>query len=161
MDVAAWLQGLGLKRYVAVFRDNEIDWEALPKLTVEDLKDLGVVLGGHRQKLLAAIAALGTEAPAAAGTAASRVAPGPAEAERQQLTVMWAATWSARPSFRHGSTPRTFVRSLPPIIGPWPMSSGASTGLSRSTWAMACWSISATRERMRTMPNGRSGRGSA
>jgi class 3 adenylate cyclase len=89
MDVAAWLQGLGLERYVPAFRDNEIDWEALPKLTAEDLKDLGVVLGGHRRKLLAAIAALGVEAPAAAGTAASRDAPVPAEAERRQLTVMF------------------------------------------------------------------------
>jgi class 3 adenylate cyclase len=87
MDVAAWLQGLGLERYEPAFRDNEIDWEALPKLTAEDLKDLGVVLGGHRRKLLAAIAALGTEAPAAAGTAASRDAPVPAE--RRQLTVMF------------------------------------------------------------------------
>ena len=42
-DVAGWLQGLGLERYVPAFRDNEIDWEALPKLTAEDLKDLGVV----------------------------------------------------------------------------------------------------------------------
>src|SRR6202040_3408223 len=83
MDVAAWLQGLGLERYVPAFRDNEIDWEALPKLTAEDLKDLGVVLGGHRRKLLDAIAALGTEVPAAAGTAASRDAPVPAEAERR------------------------------------------------------------------------------
>ena len=27
MDIAAWLQGLGLERYVPAFRDNEIDWE--------------------------------------------------------------------------------------------------------------------------------------
>jgi hypothetical protein len=47
MDVAAWLQGLGLERYVPAFRDNEIDWDALPKLSAEDLKDLGVVLGGQ------------------------------------------------------------------------------------------------------------------
>jgi hypothetical protein len=40
MDVAAWLQGLGLERYVPAFRDNEIDWDALPKLSAEDLKDL-------------------------------------------------------------------------------------------------------------------------
>ena len=38
MDIAAWLQGLGLERYVPAFRDNEIDWEVLPKLTAEDLK---------------------------------------------------------------------------------------------------------------------------
>ena len=58
MDVGAWLRGLGLERYAAAFRDNEIDWEALPKLTADDLKDLGVVLGSHRHKLLEAIAAL-------------------------------------------------------------------------------------------------------
>ena len=63
MDVAAWLQGLGLERYAPAFRDNEIDWEVLPKLTAEDLKDLGVVLRGHRRKLLDAIAALGTALP--------------------------------------------------------------------------------------------------
>jgi hypothetical protein len=33
MDIAAWLRGLGLERYEADFRDNEIDWALLPKLT--------------------------------------------------------------------------------------------------------------------------------
>jgi class 3 adenylate cyclase len=56
--------------------------------TAEDLKDLGVVLGGHRRKLLDAITALCAEAPAAE-TAASRDAPAPADAERRQLTVMF------------------------------------------------------------------------
>src|ERR1700731_892052 len=88
MDVAAWLLGLGLERYVPAFRDNEIDRDALPKLTAEDLKDLGVVLGGHRRKLLDAITALGAEAPAP-GTATSRDFPAPADAERRQLTVMF------------------------------------------------------------------------
>ena len=36
MDIEAWLQGLGLERYVPAFRDNEIDWEVLPKLTSDD-----------------------------------------------------------------------------------------------------------------------------
>jgi class 3 adenylate cyclase/predicted ATPase len=89
MDVAAWLQGLGLERYVAAFRDNEIDWNALPKLSAEDLKDLGVVLGGHRRKLLDAIAALDAETSTARVTAVPRDAPSPAEAERRQLTVMF------------------------------------------------------------------------
>jgi hypothetical protein len=40
-----------------------VDREALPKLTAKDLKDLGVVLGGHRRKLLDAIAALGAAVP--------------------------------------------------------------------------------------------------
>ena len=52
MDIGAWLHDLGLERYVSAFRDNEIDWDVLPKLTAEDLKDLGVVLGGHRRRLL-------------------------------------------------------------------------------------------------------------
>jgi hypothetical protein len=52
MDVADWLRKLGLERYEPAFRANEIDWEALPKLTGEDLKDLGVVLGSHRRTLL-------------------------------------------------------------------------------------------------------------
>jgi hypothetical protein len=65
IDIADWLRKLGLERYEAAFRDNEIDWEALPKLTAEDLKDLGVVLGTLRQRLLDAIMSLRTEAPAA------------------------------------------------------------------------------------------------
>jgi hypothetical protein len=28
---------------VPAFRENEIDWDVLPKLSAEDLKDLGVV----------------------------------------------------------------------------------------------------------------------
>src|SRR6266436_897432 len=85
MDVAAWLRGLGLERYAAAFRDNEIDCEALPKLTAEDLKDLGVVLGSHRRKLLVAIAALRSESGSQRPTA-DQVAP---TAERRQLTVMF------------------------------------------------------------------------
>src|ERR1700752_501443 len=88
MEIGAWLRSLGLERYEPAFRENEIDWEASPKLTAEDLKDLGVVLGGHRRKLLDAITALGAEAPAA-GAATSHDAPAPADAERRQLTVMF------------------------------------------------------------------------
>src|SRR5215472_3106857 len=58
MDVVVWLRSLGLGRYEAAFRDNEIDETVLPSLTAEDLKDLGVSVVGHRRKLLDAIAAL-------------------------------------------------------------------------------------------------------
>src|SRR5215813_7566429 len=85
MDVAEWLRGLGLERYAAAFRDNEIDWEALPKLTAEDLKDLGVVLGGHRRNLHEAIATLRREGDPRS-PAADKVA---STAERRQLTVMF------------------------------------------------------------------------
>ena len=70
MDIAAWLQDLGLERYAPAFRDNEINERVLPSLTAEDLKDLGVTLVGHRRLLLDAIAALGS-----AGTAAAASAP--------------------------------------------------------------------------------------
>src|SRR6202023_173339 len=88
MDIAAWLQGLGLERYVPAFRDNEIDWEVLPKLTSEDLRDIGVAAIGHRRKLLDAIAALGATVPTTV-TAAPSNAPAPTGAERRQLTVMF------------------------------------------------------------------------
>ena len=53
MDIAAWLRQLGLERYQEAFRDNEIDAEILPKLTADDLKDLGVTTTvGHRRPLL-------------------------------------------------------------------------------------------------------------
>ena len=84
MDIAAWLQDLGLERYAPAFRDNEIDERVLPSLTADDLKELGVALVGHRRRLLDAIAALG-----AAVTAAPSDRPAPAEAERRQLTVMF------------------------------------------------------------------------
>jgi len=65
MDIEAWLKGLGFECYVAAFRDNEIDWEVLPKLTSEDLREIGVKAVGHRRKLLDAITALGTSATTA------------------------------------------------------------------------------------------------
>jgi class 3 adenylate cyclase len=62
----------------------------LPKLTSEDLREIGVAAIGHRRKLLEAIAALGSPAPtAAARRAAVSDASAPAEAERRQLTVMF------------------------------------------------------------------------
>src|SRR5580693_4218724 len=89
MDIATWLQDLGLERYVPAFHDNEIDWEVLPKLTSEDLREIGVAAIGHRRKLLDAISALGAAAPVATVTAAPSNAPAPADAERRQLTVMF------------------------------------------------------------------------
>ena len=51
-------QSLGLERYVPAFRDNEIDWEVLPKLTSEDLREIGVAAIGHRRKLLGGISSV-------------------------------------------------------------------------------------------------------
>jgi hypothetical protein len=38
MDIEDWLRSLGLERYEAAFRENEIDDTILPRLTAEDLK---------------------------------------------------------------------------------------------------------------------------
>ena len=96
MDVGEWLRALGLGQYEAAFRDNEIDVEVLPKLTVEDLKDLGVAVVGHRRKIMSAIEALNAPsgAPAEAAKAPSAQTPFPSgahpdAAERRQLTVMF------------------------------------------------------------------------
>ena len=93
MDVAAWLRGLGLEQYAPVFRDNDVDGEVLPELTADDLNSIGVTSVGHRRKLLAAIAALRSEPPTVAQSAAratSDATTHPAiDAERRQLTVMF------------------------------------------------------------------------
>jgi hypothetical protein len=62
MDIVVWLRSLGLERYEAVFRENEITERVLPSLTAEDLKELGVTALGHRRILLDAIAALRADA---------------------------------------------------------------------------------------------------
>ena len=85
IDVAAWLNELGLERYEPAFRDNEITAAVLPDLTEADLKELGLPLG-PRKLLLKAIASLPGRLraePALASTTVSR------EAERRQLTVMF------------------------------------------------------------------------
>jgi class 3 adenylate cyclase len=89
MDVAAWLRDLGLERYEPFFRDHEIDWEVLPKLTSEDLKEIGVLAIGHRRRLLDAIASFGSKMPAPGALAAAPDASARVGAERRQLTVMF------------------------------------------------------------------------
>jgi class 3 adenylate cyclase/predicted ATPase len=92
MDVGGWLRGLGLEQYEAAFRENRIDDTVLPRLTAEDLKDLGVGFVGDRRKLLDAIAALRTEA---SGIPPLSDTPQPTDkaaqdtAERRQVTVMF------------------------------------------------------------------------
>ena len=92
MDIGGWLRSLGLERYEAAFRENEIDETVLPTVTAEDLKDLGVDIVGHRRKLLNAIALLRADGGAKAPTAeAFTTLPKPAQdgAERRQVTVMF------------------------------------------------------------------------
>jgi class 3 adenylate cyclase len=93
MDVVLWLRSLGLGKYEAAFRENEINERVLPSLTAEDLKELGVTALGHRRILLDAIEALRADtngkAPSAA-VAPSATSVSPEErAERRQVTVMF------------------------------------------------------------------------
>ena len=93
MDVAGWLRSVGLERYEAAFRENEIDETVLPSLTAEDLKDLGVGIVGHRRKILDAIAALRMSAAAkdpSGDAMSSHPSRAPEDrAERRQVTVMF------------------------------------------------------------------------
>jgi hypothetical protein len=95
MEIVVWLRSLGLGKYEAAFRENEIDETVLPDLTADDLKELGVTALEHRRKLLAAIAALrddasGTAPSVDAVSALSAPSPPPEDrAERRQVTVMF------------------------------------------------------------------------
>ena len=95
MDVVVWLRSLGLGKYEAIFRENDIDETVLPSLTHENLKELGVASFGHRVKLLDAIAALRSDASGKApsvdaATASNAISAQPEDrAERRQVTVMF------------------------------------------------------------------------
>jgi class 3 adenylate cyclase/tetratricopeptide (TPR) repeat protein len=95
-DISRWLSDLGLEKYVSAFADAEIDFETLPELAEEDLKELGLPLG-PRRKVWGAIKRL-IAAPAVAGESPDTTAPSetatsePAaasDAERRHLTVMF------------------------------------------------------------------------
>jgi class 3 adenylate cyclase len=95
MNIVVWLRSLGLGKYEAIFRENDVDEAVLPSLTHENLKELGVASFGHRVKLLVAIAALCRDAsgkPPSVDPATTSSAPStPPEdrAERRQVTVMF------------------------------------------------------------------------
>ncbi|WP_342739155.1 adenylate/guanylate cyclase domain-containing protein [Bradyrhizobium sp. B117] len=81
MQIAEWLEKLGLGQYAERFAQNGIDVSVLPELMDEDFDKLGVLLG-HRRKMLRAIADLDPAALIASP------AP-PHDAERRHLTVMF------------------------------------------------------------------------
>src|SRR5436305_2035013 len=81
-DIAEWLVGLGLRKYAAVFAEQEIDLDLVRLLTEADVRELGLPIG-PRRKLLQAIAVLrGEEVPAAAPELRDA-------AERRHLTVIF------------------------------------------------------------------------
>jgi class 3 adenylate cyclase/tetratricopeptide (TPR) repeat protein len=92
--VDRWLETLGLGKYAALFSENEITVDVVPRLTEADLKELGLPLG-PRRVLSDAIQNLTAAKPAADASPTDRpAAPAAAEAtkgqaERRQLTVMF------------------------------------------------------------------------
>jgi hypothetical protein len=48
MDIVVWLRSLGLWKYEAAFRENEIDETVLANPTAENLREIGVGPVGHR-----------------------------------------------------------------------------------------------------------------
>ena len=93
MDIVVWLRSLRLEQYEAAFRENGVDETVLPKLTAEDVKDLGVTAVGHRRKLLEAIAELRSAKteplPSEAFSPAPAAQSKDTAAERRQVTVMF------------------------------------------------------------------------
>ena len=53
-DIANWLEELGLGEYANSFEEGAIDWQVLPSLDHEILKELGVK-PGHRLRILNAV----------------------------------------------------------------------------------------------------------
>src|SRR6202171_316219 len=88
-QIADWLDKLGMSEYAQRFAENGIDVAALPHLTDQDLKDIGVLLG-HRRIMLAAICKLAGAASATPEPTARADEPKPQDtAERRQVTVMF------------------------------------------------------------------------
>ncbi len=89
--IDAWLDGMGLAKYVSLFAENEIDLDTLPYVTDEALEKIGVALGA-RLKILGAIAAQSASEPADSDDGkiqhASTVA-SERGAERRHMTVMF------------------------------------------------------------------------
>ena len=80
LQIAQWLEKLGMAEYDRLFAENRIDSSVLRELTDQDLKDIGVALG-DRRKLPRAIREL--DAASAASSATSVVSPSQDGAERR------------------------------------------------------------------------------
>ena len=54
-QIGAWLNGIGMGGYMQCFVQHAIDGKALPQLSSEHLKEVGVVSVGHRLSLMSSI----------------------------------------------------------------------------------------------------------
>ncbi len=88
-DLRQWLEQHGLGKYADLLAENEVDFEVLPELEEADLASIGIALGA-RKKLLKAIRELDPirDANPVRDSVPHQSPSG--EAERRQLTVMFA-----------------------------------------------------------------------
>ena len=87
-DIRHWLEQHELSKYADLLAENEIDVSILPRLSEDDLKELGLPLGARR-KLQAAIEQISESTPEPDSTSSRSSAVRSGEAERRQLTVMF------------------------------------------------------------------------
>jgi hypothetical protein len=161
MDIVVWLRSLGLGKYEAAFRENDIDETVLPSLTEEHLKQLGVASLGHRVKLLEAITALrndGSRKTPSADTATTSSTPSahPEDrAERRQVTVMFSdLVGSTALSARMDPEDlREVISAYQKCVAETVQRCGGF--VARSTWVTACSCTLDTPRRTRTMLSAR------
>jgi class 3 adenylate cyclase len=87
-QILDWLEKLGMSGYAQGFAENGISIAALPHLTDQDLKEIGVLLG-HRRIMLAAIGELARATEPVAHSAVGSEARPRDTAERRHVTVMF------------------------------------------------------------------------
>jgi class 3 adenylate cyclase len=88
-SVQQWLEKLNLGKYVDDFARNDIDWDIVPALDHETLKDIGVRSAGDRLRILGAARALTPDAETPSDSPESTPDARHGDAERRQLTVMF------------------------------------------------------------------------
>ena len=104
LDVKRWLEDLDLEVYGEAFALNDVDGELLPRLTGEELREIGVHSVGHRRRLLEAIRALADASPAE-----SREGEESESASRRQVTVLFADISGFTGTFESGEYQRVRI----------------------------------------------------
>jgi class 3 adenylate cyclase/tetratricopeptide (TPR) repeat protein len=84
MDLKQWLEVNGLGKYASLFAENEIDFDLLPRLSKQDLDELGLPVGAKRRLVLALESLNKSDLPADQNEVAAST-----QVERRQLTVMF------------------------------------------------------------------------
>ncbi|MDC1287930.1 AAA family ATPase [Gammaproteobacteria bacterium] len=97
VKVIKWLENLGLGQYTTAFDKNAIDWEILPKLDQETLKDIGVNIAGHRLRILKAASELAALQPLIAPAVKAKNA---VETEDTPVPGEDTAAWARTPGER-------------------------------------------------------------